>query len=261
MKFNGQWLNPGMEKEYRKVCSEIAASDLTDFKRNPVYIKYIGNDVRPYETAKAFYDHLLLYLYADKNRINEISLHNDRIGNPLKYKLNDFLKYSPGTLRFIKVLYDLIKFKMFTSYNIIEIGSGYGGQALCTKILRPNSNYYLVDIEESLAIAKKYLSNFPQYEFNFINADEKLKLRSGGYGLVISDYCISELNKTGCDFYLQNIVAISYNCYLTINDKSPRKQQIIDFLNNNYQSVSIFAERPKTSRHDNLILIGKNLRK
>ena len=151
-----------------------------------------------------------------------LELHNLNI-----FKLNDILggadihnyngiHISPSTLRYIKVLSDLIKlFGTLDNKNIIEIGSGYGGQALLILKFFKNVKYTFVDLDECLELQKKYLDK------HGIN-NEVLKFKKNNfednYDLVISNYAFSECSRNIQYYYIDNIINKSRNCYMTIND-------------------------------------------
>lgn len=239
MKFNGKWLPD--DQLFRQECLKIA-NDLTNFKRNPVYCRFINNDNRPYETAFKFYDHIK-YCYPELLLYIDDFKENDLIGNPTLHGVgNHFI--SPGTLRFIKVVGDISRFGF---ESVIEIGSGYGGQCFVLKKLY-DVPYTLVDIPESLAVAKAYLKQVKLVRF--VNSTEVKPISAG---LVISDYCLSEMDKDGVDFYLNTVVRYCNNGYFTCN-KIGVTDYLLSQLKEIFHQVVVEPEKPKTSKHDNIIV-------
>lgn len=238
MKFTGQWLPD--DTAFRKECVKIAG-DLTDFKKNPVYCRFINNDNRSIETAMAFHQHIkenYPYLLGEIANFKK----NDIVGSPTLYRIGtDFI--SPGTLRFIKVLGDIMSFEPL---SIVEIGSGYGGQC---KTIRSfiDIEYTLIDIPESLAVAKAYLNDDEVY---FMSCEKIGPLKAD---LVISDYCISEMNREGIDFYLQSVVQYCNNGYFTCNDIG-FTNYLVQRLREMFHQVTVQPEKPKTSKHVNIIV-------
>lgn len=241
MSFSGKWIPD--DKQFRQECLKIA-EDLTDFKKNPVYCKFINNDNRSYETALAFYGFIyfnypsLLSYFCDFKK-------NDEVGNPTLYRIGAGY-ISPGTLRFIKVLGDILRIE---PQSIIEIGSGYGGQCKIIRSYWPDIFYSLVDIPESLAVAKAYLQD--DEDLIFINCEETIASKK--YDLVISDYCLSEMDKSGVDFYIETIVRYCHNGYFTCNQIGV-SQYLIKQLNDLFHQVAVQPEEPKTSKHNNIIV-------
>jgi putative sugar O-methyltransferase len=90
----------------------------------------------------------------------------DTIGNPEVHIYED-RKISPTTLRYGKVLLDLINyFPAFINYkSIVELGVGYGGQArliseYCKKTKSMLTTYTLVDLLPVIHLARRYVEHF-----------------------------------------------------------------------------------------------------
>ena len=222
MKFNGKW-KPETQ-DYRNTCLRLA-KDLTNFKRDSYYIGFVGNDVRPKTTVEAF-DKVVNLPYVSKN---------DKIGNPQLHNGK-----SAATLRFMKVVED-----NYNSVNrVVEIGGGYGGQCLVYKELC-EVDYTIVDIPEALELSKAYLKA-NEVECNFISSEEFKKVDCD---LLISDYCLSELDEKGIDFYLDNI---TFNVgYFTLNGMF---DYVINKLKGMGYNVNVYNEEPKTSKHENKVV-------
>lgn len=223
MKFKGKW-NPE-KQSYKDACLRLS-KDLTNFKRDRDYIPFVGNDIRPKETVEAF-DKVVKLPYVSKN---------DVIGNPVLHNGK-----SAATLRFMKVFQDTFKDDIL---NVVEIGGGYGGQCLVYKVLNL-VDYTIVDIPEALELSKAYLK-VNDVKCNFISSNNFKQMECD---LLISDYCISELDKTGIDFYLDNI-KFKYG-YFTLNGQF---DYIAEKLQSKGYEITITDENPKTSRHDNKVV-------
>lgn len=254
MSFEGKWL-PDSNK-FRQECLRIS-KDLEGFKtKNSEYFGYIGNDTRSYTVAKAFYDYLLL----NDVPLSAIKLtsKNDIIGTPVLHEI-DGNKYSAGSLRFLKVYNDCKSFGHGFSKGIfssvIEIGSGYGGQCLIWKLF-DSVKYTLIDIPESLEVAKSYLGN-NKVKATFVTSNE-VKGNSLNADLVISDYCLGELDEEGVEFYFNNVIQYCKYGYFTINNDSNKINFISKLLSSMFDDVRIESEEPKTSRHENLIIYASS---
>ena len=220
MKFNGRWTPDS--KSYREACLRLS-KNLKGFKQDPYYIPFVGNDIRPAKTVAAF-DQAVTLPYISQN---------DEIGNPILHNGK-----SAATLRFAKVVQDIKG-----SYkSVIEIGGGYGGQCLVMKALK-QVDYTIVDIPEALELSKAYLKA-NGVKCSFVSSENVIPSECD---LLISDYCLSELDETGINFYL-DLIKFKLG-YFTLNT---RFDIVINRLEKEYR-VEVFDEIPATSRHKNKV--------
>jgi putative sugar O-methyltransferase len=136
------------------------------FKQNHIFRQVIGNDVLSNEIADILYKNL----ETDLSIINKISTYktNDIYGSPNLYDYPLTGNISPGTLYFLNILQNLKnQFGDISKFDIIEIGSGYGGQA---KIILDHGakSYSMIDVLPTLNLCKKYLSAFDYKNIEFI---------------------------------------------------------------------------------------------
>jgi putative sugar O-methyltransferase len=174
---------------------------------------------------------------------------NDSIGKPNTYFYKEIgCSISPTTLRYIKVLGDLINlFGQLNDMDIIEIGGGYGGQCkIIYDVSKPRS-YTLVDLPDVLALSKKYLSKFDinNVSFKAFSGDFK-----SSYDLCVSNYAFTEIGREYQFIYAKNIIKPSHKGYITCNfmgkmsiRESYCKDEILA-LKDNYK---ILPEIPLTS--------------
>jgi len=181
---------------------------------------------------------------------------NDVFGNPRKNVFKDIGEVSPSTLRYVKVLSDIINiFGGFNNKNIVEIGGGYGGQCLIFSKYFSFNSYLLIDLKESLDLSKKYL-NLNNIK-NVIYKDISKLNETVEYDLLISNYAFTECNKKIQDIYIKKIINNSRNGYITanfisdiFNIESYNNNELINIINKN---ILINEEKPKT-HNNNLIL-------
>ena len=229
VKFNGKWLPE--KQSYKDACLRLS-KDLRGFKQDQDYIPFIGNDTRGKDVVKEF-DEVVNLPYVSKN---------DRIGKPVLYR-----DKSAGTLRFMKVYQDIKELCDFK--NVVEVGAGYGGQCLVVSELH-DVNYTIIDIPESLALSKAYLAA-NGVECKFISSENVPKLKTD---LLISDYCLSEFDADGVEFYL-NKIDFKFG-YFTINGNL---ELIIESLRKRNYKLKVRNEIPRTSHHSNYILTAEKL--
>jgi hypothetical protein len=206
------------DQAYPQVC-QGASNDyrlFNQFRRNPVYNRIL-------EHAKESMGHEYL------RRINELDPElyreldrfkpNDAYGNPRMFDYPTG-RFSPTTLRYVKVLADLrTLFGRLDGLRICEIGVGYGGQCrVIDAFLRPAS-YCLVDIKPALNLAQRYLDNYvigSPLTYRTLN-----ELEAAPYDLVISNYAFTELTRQVQDAYLERVILRSSRGYITYNQITP----------------------------------------
>ncbi|MDR1507841.1 MAG: putative sugar O-methyltransferase [Treponema sp.] len=195
-------------------------------------------------------------LLKDIEKIKE----NDIYGNPDLVEYESTGKICPSTLRYTKVLADLLNlFDSLDKLNIVEIGVGYGGQCRVINSITSPKEYTLVDIKPALLLSQCYLDGFvlpSVMKYKTMN-----ELKKNQYDLVISNYAFTELPRKIQDVYLDKII-LNSNCgYITYNDISPeyfqsyKKDELLKLIPNSF----IINEVPLTSEK-NCIITWKNNR-
>lgn len=191
-------------------------------------------------------------------KVEEFGL-NDKVGKPRVYEYDGIGKFSPTTLRYIKVAYDLERlFGNQKISRVVEIGAGYGGQFAILQRLRKIPDYLIFDLPEVQILIAKYLGKleigvvqfpkFPPNEFDKSPID-----------LVISNYAFSELPREVQTVYLEKVCKYARNGYLIMNsgisnftgrsDGKLRLEEIRRYIPN----IQIHPEKPSTGP-DNYLL-------
>jgi hypothetical protein len=226
---------------YLKVCEKAAKDEsvFKNFKRHPDYTPILEH---------VSYQQGLEYLSEIKQNCPNLLkymdrfLTNDKIGNPNVYYFEDLkINISPTTLRYIKVLSDLINlFGRLDEMNIIEIGGGYGGQCKIINDVYNPASYTLVDLPEVLKLNNKYLKDIENIILR--NIDDLSEIH---YDLCISNYAFSEVERKYQIFYAEKIIKNSDRGYITCNfivSENLSKEEIFA-LKLNY---TIYQEKPLT---------------
>lgn len=249
--YNGKWPG-GPEENFNDVCFQLA-KDISSFKQHSSFTHVIGNDTRSELISKELYEFIKNNnpVLLQEKYLNKF-IENDRIGQPRIYKI-DNINISPGTLIFMRHLYDIIN-NFSGIKSIIEIGSGYGGQC---KVIKDylDVDYTCVDIPGCLELCKVYLNRL-NVDATFISNRDVPKLSAD---LVISNYCLNELNETGVDFYFDSIIKNASNLYISagnFNLELPRSQHLLNRCNELF-NITIHNEIPKVSKHNNIFIVGK----
>lgn len=160
----------------------------------------------------------------------------------------------PSTLRYTKVLADLMKFIRLDGLKIAEIGVGYGGQCRVINAVTKPKEYTLVYIKPALLLAQTYLDGYILPSLMKYRTMNELKILN--YDLVISNYAFSELKRDIQDVYLQKIILNSKHGYITYNEITPdefrsyTKDELVEIITN----AKIMEENPKTHEKNCIIL-------
>jgi hypothetical protein len=217
--FIGKWTVEEISdgKNFLEFCESISSdSNILDvFKTHPHFIPIIGNDIRSNEIAYSLYCKI-------KNNSQILSnLHkfktNDNIGSPKLYELPEpFGRISPGTLIFIEELQDISNnlINVFENkLNIVEIGAGYGGLA---KIFLDSNqhNYSIIDYPQVLNLSCTYNSKFGNTIMAIPISDISDSIVPD---LVVSNWCLSELDDEGIEYYYSKVIRNSKYGYFKMN--------------------------------------------
>lgn len=254
---NDYWV--GGVKGFDELCMQIAVNHklFKTFKTNSQFVRVIGNDIRGEKVANEIYNYLkdnAPQLLTDTmlDRFCE----NDELGEPPLHKFGK-REISSGTLIFMLHLHRIISAFGKYIHNIVEIGSGYGGQALILKKYFEESHFYkCVDTEGVLHLCETYLGNW-DYDIDFVDANDNIP--KSHHELVISNYCLNEMNEEGIDFYMDRIVGLADKAYLAVGNFSmdiPRNKYLIDSLRKHFQYVEIHPEYPKITTHNNYYILA-----
>lgn len=183
---------------------------------------------------------------------------NDLLGSPITFDY-DVGRFSPTTLRYVKVLADLKTiFGDLSGLDVCEIGAGYGGQCKIISDVFNVASYTIIDLKIVLPLIRKYLERVGVRRVMYLTQDQ---LTEGlDFDLVISNYAFSECVRRVQDHYLKRILSEAQRGYLTCNfvgetdETSPyNKEAIIERLTKTH-SVRILSEKPRTGPM-NLILV------
>ena len=184
---------------------------------------------------------------------------NDDNGGSTPHNYGEFT-IAPSTLRYIKVLSDLINiFGDLNGFKIAEIGGGYGGQCKVIKDYFDIKDYNIMDIPEANALTKRYLDTLGVKNFRNSSSDE---LNVEEYDLVISNYAYTELDRGLQDVYKTNIIDGSANGYITCNFiihfaagggfSTYSREELLDLKGN----TEVLTEEPLTAP-TNFVLVWK----
>jgi hypothetical protein len=139
---------------------------------------------------------------------------NDEIGGANRCIGVEGLSVSPSTLRYVKVLGDLIYAGLASGDAIVEIGGGYGGQALVIRNKILWQSYTIFDLPEAGSLQERYLA---EHDLTVEHGELFVGSRVTNWDFCISNYAFSECNKKMQDWYLENVILKSKAGYMTCN--------------------------------------------
>jgi putative sugar O-methyltransferase len=231
---------------YPQFC-KLAVEDDTvfmSFKTSPAYTKILEHVT--FEEGMYYYNHFK-HNTDIISRLNKFKI-NDSVGAPKMYDY-EFGKFSPTTLRYIKVLSDLSQLKL-DGMDIIEIGAGYGGQYVTLRQYAKPKSYTIIDLPDVIELQQKYIeaNNLNDIEINFYSI-ENLPRLSGD--LLISNYALSECITQVQDVYIEKIINNCKRGYIIHNrDTGYTSNEFKQVIKHN---VKQFKELPSTSPNNVLL--------
>jgi putative sugar O-methyltransferase len=245
--------------QYNSFCLDASKNDsiFSTFKQNPIYNEILehlsfslGHEY--YEITKTYYPNAI-------SQIEKIKI-NDSYGSP---RLNNYYfgTYSATTLRYLKVAAELQHcFFDIKNYNILEIGGGYGGQAIVSKIVHDYKSWTIVDLPEVVELQKKYLNNF-----NYSDVQSMSYLDNyfeNKYDLIISNYAFTECNRDVELDYINKVMSNNEKIYITanfINTKNLNFQNMLSLKEmQDILKIKTYPEIPITSNTNAIVMRGND---
>jgi putative sugar O-methyltransferase len=202
--------------DYRKFCADAAEIDdiFGGFRNHPIY-KSIVETVSG-ESGAQYATLAINRLPRILNYMDEFR-RNDLYGGPQLFRYSNIGAFSPTTLRYIKFAIDIRElFGNLDGMRIAEIGVGYGGQCRILSALFKLKSYDLFDLSEPLQLAHRYLGIFSLDNVHSRDIDNS---DFSDYDLVISNYAISEIEKSIQDKYIERVILKSKHGFIVCNQE------------------------------------------
>jgi hypothetical protein len=207
---------------------ELATSNeeyFARFKSNKSYRQILEHVSRKF--GQEYWDVIKRY---EKGNTRLDSFISQDFCNPYRFTYSGIGRVSSTNLRYAKIALDLENlFGSTNLLNIVEVGIGYGGQAIAINELNGFLSYEFVDLPQVKKLAGKYLNKF------YPSINPKLSHNRQEWDLLISNYAFSELSREIQEEYLEKYISKSKRGYVIFND-------ITDNLFSTY-SVSEFLEK------------------
>lgn len=242
---------------YPAFCESAAKDEniFSNFKHNDVYREILEHV--SYEQGQEYLN-FILKEYPDLVGLFDKFRRNDALGNPITYDYGVYGRFSPTTLRFIKIAGDLRKeFGDLSNLNILEIGTGYGGLCTILSYLSGFGSYSILDLPQCKALTKRNLGfhgifNVRFFDDEHLPNDLKIDLLISNYGFSVCDH---ELQRK----YLRELIQPSPNGYMTCNfftKNSLKPEELTALLLQQGKEGRVETENPLTGSN-NLLFVWK----
>lgn len=201
---------------FRHVCAVAVANDavFSEFRRQPAYmiLEHVG------EAQGREY---LEEVRRQSPELLDISLvrANDACGGPPLADYAGLGAVAPSTLRYLKVLSDLVRlFGPLDELHVVEVGGGYGGQARLIRSRYPAVRYTLIDLPEPLALARKYLERSRvDAAVAYVACSTSAEVPTIAGDVFLSNYALSECAPDWVDAYVRRVAMHCARGYITGN--------------------------------------------
>ena len=187
-----------------------------------------------------------------------------KVGNPKLLRIKGLSnKISTTGLRYLKIALDIKKITGRKIGNVVEIGCGYGGQAIILDQLLQIESYTFYDLWQVNLLIKRFIenSNFSsKYTISTIREDS-FNCRNS-WDFCISNYAFSELPKAIQEIYINKIINKTRKGFMLMNSGvSGKFGNVINFsqkeLLNKLKNASIHNEIPLTYVNNYLLTWGE----
>ena len=235
-------------EEYLSACERAAnGNGFGAFKRDPGYCRILEH------VSQAQGQQYLDVILAENRGLVDYFpqfMRNDRLGEPRVFRYGEWT-FSPTTLRYIKVLVDLLReFGDLDGLRLLEIGGAYGGQCKIISDVFDFREYTLVDLPAPLKLARKYLAELGVTGVTYQTPEQILgeaSQQGRDFDLVISNYALGELDDASFGAYHERVLPRCGRGYLTWN------QERLPDLSRVPGATRTVAECPRTGKHNRII--------
>ena len=234
-------LTPSGYASYIKTCQNAVKDDnvFNTFKQDKHYNGVLEHVSIP--LAQGYINDMKIKYSKLLGSINwETVRKNDSVGGPRTHNFEKEMKcfvnlksyvFSPSILRYVhtglEILTHLTKVEKKASYDIVEVGCGYGGQMFVLSCLAPVFNckinsYTFIDLAYATRLQKKFLGKLDtgSIKLNFVKYNKFMTVKTAlksSYDLFISNYCLGEIVKTIQDAYVNGCVKRCRNTFILWN--------------------------------------------
>jgi hypothetical protein len=194
-------LNPNTFSIFRRHKSYTPILEHVNPQQGAEYLKIIQED----------YD-------LSAQEVMDIILPLQWIGQPILQKIKGLKKpVSTTALRYLKVALDIKAQRGAQLGHVVEIGCGYGGQAVILDRVANIESYTFIDLWQVNMLIQRFIEASPLSCKYSISTLRQASRQRDSWNLAISNYAFSELPKGLQQNYLEEIILPSKHGYLTMN--------------------------------------------
>ena len=192
------------------------------------------------------------YGYSTKEVLEAISCLQS-IGHPILHKIKGLPDpVSTTALRYLKVALEIKALRGKYLGHVVEIGCGYGGQAVILDKIADIDSYTFIDLWQVNMLIKRFIEASPlSCNYSISTLREAVRPRNS-WDFAISNYAFSELPKGLQEKYLADIILVSQHGYMTMNSgiggsHGEVANMSLAELQSALHTSSVIEERPLTS--------------
>ena len=192
----------------------LASGDMSFFKRHRRYIVLLEHASKQW--GRAYLELIYSKFSLSESEVRSFCELNDKIGSPrLCSRIISGLSVSPTSLGYIfhaLVILEHCQQLGLREVKIVELGGGYGGLLLAINQFQKRmgvdvQQYRLIDLEQPLALQKKYLANFQiGFPISFHDARNHGEDVEQGEYFLTSVYCFSEISPVHQEAYRTHLL-------------------------------------------------------
>lgn len=229
-----QMTQPDIYMEFKKTCCKIVSGSLENWKKNDSVVSMLEHE--SFHNASIYLSELEDHL--DLNFIKNLAKTNDLVGGAslcsFHTKKGSEILASTSSIRYVKHAFEILtllskKISSGSSVTIVEVGGGYGGLALTLAKMSSHfgiqiDNHIIYDLDEVTMLQKYYLEHHKTVINNVIWADWKTFgkdiasfLKQDSHVVLVSNYCMSEIDADYRKNYLQNLLPHVQSVYMRWN--------------------------------------------
>jgi len=173
-------------------------------------------------------------------------------GGPILRKLKKLSSpISTTALRYLKVALDIKERYGAEMGRVVEIGCGFGGQAILLDKITRIKSYTFIDLWQVNMLIRRFIENSSLSCDYAVATIRDLKLREDKWDIIISNYAFSELKRECQQQYVEKVLLNARHGYMTMNSGFGGKfggihNMRVDELTQLIRNCRIIEETPKT---------------
>ena len=234
----------------------LNSKEFSIFRRHHDYIRMLEHAVK--KEGEDCFDIIHHKYKLSIDDINKAIEPLEKIGNPKLHYISGLRRRVPcSALVYLKIALDLKKLKGENFGHVVEIGCGYGGQAIILDKIGEIKSYTFLDLWEVNLLIKRFIENS---EFSAKYTISTIRNYDGrnSWDLVISNYAFSELSINLQKTYFNQIIANADCGYMIMNTGKDEESSKDIHLSKKYLMKNIVGcvcseEIPTTSSKNYLL--------